>query len=177
VAMPQMKKIILISLIFISTCSHGQDTKPPKEALDSLYSQAIKGRLDLLLQGGPIYFEQNEVTARIDNKIGHFKFLNDSEFIQESLDQKRMINAIRTTHKIISNDTIDVNFGTVGITAKRQIHFNKGIRFKKANFAISCKGTNGYQPDFRFVLNESNGTWELVLNRFQDEMNKAGNNR
>ncbi|MEQ6169108.1 hypothetical protein AAOE16_18055 [Ekhidna sp. MALMAid0563] len=171
-----MKKVILISLVFASTYLNGQDSDIATEVLDSLYSRAIDGRIDLMLQGGPIFFEQNEVTARIENNVGHFKFLNDSELIQESLDRKRTVNAIRTVHKVISQDTIDVNFGTVGVTAKRQIHFYKGLRFKKANFAVSCGGTNGYQPDFRFVLN-SNGTWELLTNRFLDEMNKADNSR
>lgn len=170
-----MKKALLISLIFVSTLLYGQDPNLSNEVLDSLYSQAINGRLDLLLQSGPIFFEQNEVTERIDNKVGHFRFLNESELIQESLDRKRTINAIRTVHKIISKDTIDVNFGTVAVTAKRQIHFNKGLRFKKANFAISCGGTNGYKPDFRFTLNESDGTWNLITNRLLDEMNKTDN--
>ncbi|MEP4531623.1 MAG: hypothetical protein ABJ004_00965 [Cyclobacteriaceae bacterium] len=170
-----MKKVILISLIFVSTYSNGQDSDIANTVLDSLYSQAIQGRFDLVLVGGPIFFEQNEITRRIDSPFGHFLFLNENELIQESLDRKRTINAIRTTHKIISHDTIDVNFGTVEVTAKRQIHFHKGLRFKKANFAISCGGTNGYQPDFRFVLNNSTGIWELLTNRYLNEINKADN--
>lgn len=168
-----MKKVILISLIFVSTYLNGQDLDVSTEVLDSLYSKAIKGRLDLMIQSGPIFFEQNEITTRIGNNIGHFKFLNDTELIQESLDRKRTISAIRTTHKIISQDTIDVNFGTLAVSAKRQIHFYRGLRFKKANFAISCGGTNGYQPDFRFVLNKYTGIWQLLTNRYLDEMNKA----
>ncbi|WP_420583274.1 hypothetical protein [Reichenbachiella sp.] len=171
-----MKKAILISLIFASTYSNAQDSNVSTEVLDSIYFQAIEGRIDLALVGGPIFFEQNEVTARIGN-INHFRFLSDSELIQESLNRKQTINAIRTTHKIISQDTIDVNFGNVAVTAKRQIHFHKGLRFKKADFAISCGGTNGYQPDFRFVLDNSTGTWKLLTNRYLDEIKKADNSR
>ena len=82
-----MKKVILISLVFASTYLNGQDSDIATEVLDSLYSQAIDGRIDLMLQGGPIFFEQNEVTARIGN-IRHFSFLNDRELIQKSLDSK-----------------------------------------------------------------------------------------
>lgn len=172
-----MKNVILISLVFVSTYLNGQDPEVTNEVLDSLFSQAINGRIDLMLQSGPIFFEQNEVTARIENNVGHFKFLNDNELIQESLDRKRTIKVIRTTHKIISADTIDVNFGLVDVTAKRKVHFYKGLRFKQAFFELHCGGTNGYQPDFRFALNNSNGTWELVNNRFLNEMNKDDNKR
>jgi hypothetical protein len=60
------------------------------------------------------------------------------------------------THRIISNDTVDINMGDASLTAKKM------LLKRKANFAVSCGGTNGYVPTARFAYNRSTMTWNKI---------------
>ena len=100
------------------------------------------------------------------NVSDRYKFLSNEELIDLSIKEKKTINIIRLTHKIIAKDTIDIIFGDVTVTAKRGIFFYRGIKFKKAEFSVGCRGTNGYQPDIRFVYDEKEKKWNILTNRF-----------
>jgi len=117
---------------------------------------------------GWTYVEQNECGKRIKdlNVSDRYKFLSNEELIDLAIKKKKVISITRVVHRLISNDTIDINFGIVNLSAKRGIFFSRGIKFKKATFSINCGGTNGYQPDVRFVFNEKVKKWEIVSNRY-----------
>ncbi len=104
-------------------------------------------------------------TANCNNQ----KFLANRELIKLSLKKRKSIGIIRMSHKIVAKDTIDINFGTILLTAKRGLFFNHGIRFKKATFLAVCRGTNGYQPDMRFVFNQKENRWDILTNQFITE--------
>jgi hypothetical protein len=138
------------------------------EILDSLYVKALNNRIDLLLQSDWHYVEMNEYGSRIKNLNvpERFKFLTTDELIDLSIKEKRTINVLRVVHNVISKDTIDINFGYIRFKGKRKLHFYKGIRFKKAEITVSCGGTNGYQPDIRFVFDNITNEWKIIKNRF-----------
>lgn len=146
----------------------GLNSIEPTE-LDSIYVKALNSRFLLLLSSGWKYVELNEYGQRIYkmNVSDRYKFLTDEELIDLSIKKKKSIRIIRLTHKIVAADTVDINFGEVNLTAKRKIHFNNGLKFRKAEFLLNCGGTGGYKPDMRFVFNREKKEWELISGRFK----------
>ena len=138
------------------------------QILDNLYVKALNNRFDLILQSGWHYVEMNEYGKRIKNLnlSDRYKFLTTDELINLSLKEKKAINVLRVVHNIISKDTVDINFGYLGFKGKRKLHYYKGLRFKKAEITIDCGGTNGYQPDIRFVFDSLTNEWKIKQNRF-----------
>jgi hypothetical protein len=159
-------RIVLIFILTIATIdtSYGQVDSIKRVDLDSLYVRTIKNQFDLMLSSGHKYFEVTQNTERIKDNVGVdiFKFLTQEELIDKSIKEKKSIRAYRVVHKIISTDTVDINIGDVMVTAKRSIHFNHGLRTRKANFSISCNGTNGYVPTSRYVFDKKLKTWDKV---------------
>ena len=166
------KNNLTIILILIGFLTFGQETERnriEKIELDSIYVKALNTRFDLLLSSGWKYIEPNEIGQRISelNVSDRYKFLTNEELIDLSIKEKKTVKIIRLTHKIIGIDTVDVNFGIVNVTGKRKIHFNNGLKFKKADFALDCGGTNGYVPDMRFVFDRKKNNWELKDGKYK----------
>ncbi len=173
-----MRTTLTIILTLIGLLTFGQENKLDEdgslinkiepELLDSLYVKALNHRLDLLLQSGWHYVEMNEYGSRIKNLNvpDRYKFLTTDELIDLSIKEKRTINVLRVVHNIISKDTVDINFGYIGFTGKRKLHFYKGMRFRKAEITVGCGGTNGYQPDIRFAFDSLTNEWKIIKNRF-----------
>ncbi|RXP46018.1 hypothetical protein EC396_14730 [Lutibacter sp. HS1-25] len=166
-----MKKTFVIILTLIGFLSFGQGNELnliEQNELDAIYVQALNSRFDLLLSSGWKYIELNDNGQRISiqNVSDRYKFLTNEELIDLSIKEKKTIRVLRLTHKIIGTDTVDINFGIINVTGKRKIHFNNGLKFKKADFALECGGTNGYIPDMRFVLDRKKDNWELTDGRY-----------
>ncbi|GAA0734510.1 hypothetical protein GCM10009430_49450 [Aquimarina litoralis] len=161
--------ITLILLTRINFIGNAQNDSIKSTELDKLYVRALNSRFDLLLSSGWRYIELNENGKRISklNVSEQYKFLTNEELIDLSIKKKKTIRVLRLTHKIIGTDTVDVNFGIVNVTGKRKIHFNNGLKFKKANFALNCGGTNVYVPDMRFVLDRKKNDWELIDGKYK----------
>ena len=152
--------------------SFGQETELnsiEKSEIDSIYVKALNSNFVLLLSSGWKYIELNENGKRISNLnvSDRYKFLTNEELIDLSIKQRKTIKIYRLTHKIIGIDTVDVNFGIVNVTGKRKIHFNNGLKFKKADFALDCGGTNGYEPDMRFVFDRKKNNCELIDGKYK----------
>jgi hypothetical protein len=161
----KMKRtIMLVLMLGVTKVSFGQADSIKRADLDSLYIRTIKSQLDLILSSGHKYFEVTENTSRIKDKIkiDIFKFLTDQELIDKSIKEKKTLTVYRVNHEIISSDTVDINIGTMAVSAKRAIHFNHGLRTKKASFMISCGGTNGYVPSDRYAFNKTTKTWDKI---------------
>ena len=159
-------------MTFIGFLSFGQETELnsiEKSEIDSIYVKALNSNFVLLLSSGWKYIELNENGKRISNLnvSDRYKFLTNEELIDLSIKQRKTIKIYRLTHKIIGIDTVDVNFGIVNVTGKRKIHFNNGLKFKKADFALDCGGTNGYVPDMRFVFDRKKNNWELIDGKYK----------
>ncbi len=151
-----MQKII--SKIFLDNISFISQTNYKPNELDSLYLRALELRIDLLLSSGNKYIEINNNTKRIvDHSISPiYNFVTSEELVRLTRKKKKGVDVYRMSHKIISKDTIDINFSTFTATSKG----------KELNCALHCGGTNGYQPDIRFALTKENLAWVVIENRF-----------
>jgi hypothetical protein len=156
--------LIIVSILF-NTLIYGQSNSISLPELDTLYFKTIQSQM-FFIQNATFYVEINETTKRLKNieELNYLKFMSNEELIKESLETKRNLNVIRVTHKIISQDTIDINIGYLDVKAKRALHFNRGLKFVKADFKLSCGGTNGYIPTGRFIYNSSNNKWNQIEN-------------
>ncbi|WP_460219321.1 hypothetical protein [Psychroserpens sp. MEBiC05023] len=139
---------IILFLTLASSSVSGQNNSIDSTELDNLYVQALNNRFDLLLSSGWKYIELNEYGSRIEglDVSDRYKFLTNKELTDLSIKEKKKINAFRVTHKIISKDTIDINFDLV--------------------FTDNGKETNGYQPGIRFVFNKKNKAWDILSNGY-----------
>jgi hypothetical protein len=128
------------------------------QILDSLYLRALGLRVDLVLSSGDKYFEINKNTYRIKGqKISPiYRFVTNEELIKLTKKVKEGVIVHRMSHKLISKDTIDVNFSTFTATSKG----------KQLYCALHCGGTEAYQPDIRFAWRNQEQYWYVIENRF-----------
>jgi len=136
-----------------------------KLTLDSIYIKALNSRFDLLLSSGQKFIEPNEQTDRIKNdfdKNSVYKFLSADELFDYAYKHGKTLKLYRVTHKQISKDTVDINFGDLALKVKKGIFFKNGLHFREANYSLACGGTNGYRPDFRFVYDNQTRTWKII---------------
>ncbi|MFK7747598.1 MAG: hypothetical protein AB8B65_04360 [Kordia sp.] len=157
--------VILLFFCLVQTESYAQNEKITTATIDSLYVKALNNRFDLTLSSGYISLEPTAESKRIKNKqvSNRYKFPSSEELKIRALQEKKTIGLIRLGHKIISNDTIDINLTNVGYTAE-QIKHSNGIVVSNEIFAISCGGTKGYQPSMRFVYDKIKNDWILIYN-------------
>jgi len=156
--------LILIFSFLIPDLIFGQSDNLSLAELDSMYVKTLDSQIELALSSGHKYFEINENTDRIKDmyEVGVFKFKTNDELVDEAIKRKKILTVYRVAHKVISADTVDVNIGQLCVSAKRAIHFNHGLKFKKANFGLLCSGTNGYVPTCRFVFDKTDEKWKKL---------------
>lgn len=160
-----MKVLFTLTLIFgFWHQSVGQTDAIDRSDLDSLYIRTLRSQFDLLLSSGHKYFEVNENTVRIKDKIDIpvYSFLSDEQLIDKAIKNNGSLTVYRVTHKVISPDTVDININTVVLAAKRSIHFDNGLKTKKAQYFISCGGTNGYVPTARYAFDHNTKAWTKI---------------
>lgn len=136
-----------------------------KQTLDSIYIKALNNQFDLLLSSGQKFIEPNEQTERIKNSFDHnsvYKFLSSKELFNYTYKHGKTLKLYRIMHKQISNDTIDIQFGNLTLTVKKGFSIKNGLHFRKANYVLDSDVTNRYIPDFRFVYNKEEKTWNIV---------------
>jgi|GEM_PF-1457473 len=136
-----------------------------KQTLDSIYLKALNSRIDLQLSSGWKFIEPNVQTERIKNNFDQnsvYKFLSSDEIFDYAYKHGKTLKLYRVTHKQISNDTIDINFGDLALEVKKGIFFKNGLHFREANYVLDCGGTIGYIPDFRFAYNKEDSTWDII---------------
>ena len=157
-----MKGLFTLTLI-LGFChvSLGQTDAIDKSDLDILYIRTLRHQFDLLLSSGHKYFEVNENTARIKDKIDVpvYSFLSEEQLIDKAIKNNGSLTVYRVTHKVISQDTIDINISSVVLTAKRSLHFDNGLKTKRAHYLIPCGGTNGYVPTARYAFDPNTKAW------------------
>jgi hypothetical protein len=164
---PKMKKIILFCFLISNfTLINAQEIK--SETLDSLYVKSLNNRYDLLLSSGYKYIEPNNETERIKSKfdLSVYKFENQEKLFKIAYKNNKELNLYRINHKIVSKDTIDINIGEIFMTVRKGIYFKNKLHFKKTFISIPCGGTNGYQPDFRYVFSQKDNKWIVISEYF-----------
>lgn len=159
----KMKRLIFIFCVFANTVWAQSDSITVDE-LNTLYIRTIESFDYPKNLNTDQYFEVTANTERIKDRISqpHFKFLTDHELIHKAIKEHGAITANRVVHKIISKDTVDINLGSIEVTANRGIFFRYGLHFRKANFALACGGTEGYIPTARFVRNVASNEWSKI---------------
>lgn len=157
--------LILIIFGFNSSLIFAQETD--KLTLDSIYIKSLNGRFDFLLSSGTKFIEPNEQTERIKNNFKHsvYGFYSSDELFDYAYKHGKTLRLYRITHKQISKDTIDISFSDLSLTVKKGLFFKNGLHFREANYSLSCGGTEGYVPDFRFVYDKTNKTWIIIGGR------------
>lgn len=161
--MRQFLTILLFLPLSITTLA--QSEKISQSELDSLYLKTIQSRYFFLLNV-TIYVEINQFTERLRSIKGldYLAFMTNEQLIKESLKSKKQLDVIRLVHRHISSDTIDINIGYLKVKAKRALTFNQGLKFTKADFQLSCGGTNGYVPTCRFYYDSELDKWIKLEN-------------
>ena len=107
---------------------------------------------------------------RIKNEIKYpFKFSYGKELFNEAYRKNNhSLTLYRIYPKTISKDTIDINIAPISMKARKGVFFKpKKLHFKKVEINIPCGGTNGYQPDFRYVYNSEINTWINIAPKFK----------
>jgi hypothetical protein len=159
---PHKKYFKQISLL-LETIPNNQEID--KQTLDSIYIKALNSRFDLQLSSGQKFIESNEQTERIKNNFDHnsvYNFLSADELFDYAYKHGKTLKLYRVTHKQISKDTIDINFGDLSLSVKKGVFFKNGLHFREANYSIACGGTNGYIPDFRFAYDKEKNIWKII---------------
>lgn len=100
-----------------------------------------------------------------------YKFLTNDQLFKIALKKKKPLTVYRMTHKEIYQDTIDINFCTLTLTAKRKFHWNKGLKFLRIDYSVCSGEENDYQPDFRFIKNVETKNWQVKENKFKKNKN------
>jgi hypothetical protein len=153
-------RISILFILAIGTLNNvfGQPDPVKTSDLDSMYLKTLKSQFDLMLSSGHKYFRVDKNTERIKDKVNVdiFKFISENDLINKSIKEKKTISVYFVVHKIISIDTVDINISDASLTAK------KTLWKRKANFAVSCGGTNGYVPTARFAYNSLTMTWDRI---------------
>ncbi len=147
-----------ILFLFGFHCSLISQSMVEGRGLDSLYLRALKLRVDLLLSSGYKYFEINKNTDRIKEQSisSNYIFVTTEDLIKLSKNKKEGIEVYRMSHKLISSDTVDINFSL----------FTAHSKGTDLYCALHCGGTIGYHPDIRFALRKNDQVWEVIENRF-----------
>jgi hypothetical protein len=160
---PHKKYFKQISLL-LETIPNNQE-QIDKQTLDSNYIKALNNRFDLQLSSGQKFIEPNEQTERIKNNFDHnsvYNFLSADELFDYAYKHGKTLKLYRVTHKQISKDTIDINFGDLSLSVKKGVFFKNGLHFREANYSLACGGTNGYIPDFRFAYDKEKNIWKII---------------
>ncbi len=158
--------LLLILSFFYSNLTYSQSQK----LIDSLIIRSLDSRLDLQISSGIKYIEPNEIAFRIKNEIKYpFKFSYGKELFNEAYRKNNhSLTLYRIYPKTISKDTIDINIAPISMKARKGVFFKpKKLHFKKVEINIPCGGTNGYQPDFRYVYNSEINTWINIAPKFK----------
>ncbi|TXK47685.1 hypothetical protein FVR03_09070 [Pontibacter qinzhouensis] len=183
-----MEKILAVvfSCLFFSS-ANGQTESSQKEDYTSLYLATIENLDYLKSSNEPQYFELTENTEKIKDKITvkNITFPTGKELTKLALKEKNGLTIWRVVHKVIADDTVDINIGPVDYTARRGVFFYNGRPyFTKINLAISCGGTERYQPTQRFAFDHVKQEWNAIAyvkpktfrERLLEEQQKMKNN-
>ena len=161
-----MKYYLIFATLIISNSSFAQ--KNHEDVIDSLIIKSLNLRFDLLLSSGIKYIEPNKYAVKVKDKINYpYKLLVGNTLFYKAYTQKsNSLELIRIVPQFISKDTIDINFSQVFLKVQKGLYLKPKLHFKKAELFLSCGGTNGYQPDFRYVYNSNNQSWKNISEKY-----------
>jgi hypothetical protein len=155
-------KILFITAgMLFSGNSRGQEVLMQKD-VDTLYIKALNQRLDWALSSEYKYINLEDQSSALQ-KMFHLtplKLLREEELIEISRKLKREIIVHTLDYKIISKDTVDVNFGQYKLKGLRQ----KGKNSPLAEITECNCGLKAYDPDIRFLFRDEH--WTILKSKF-----------
>ena len=152
--------IFTLTYLFAINC-FGQK-KLSQNDIDTLYVKALQQRMDWALSSGYKYLDIYNQTNAPQTILteGQIKILNQDEIIKISRKENKEFTVYTISHKIISKDTVDVNFGKYKLKGLKK----KGKKSPHAEISECKCGVANYKPDIRFVL--INNKWKIIKSKF-----------
>ncbi|GEM_PF-2565621 len=144
-------KLISIFLLLTSTQIFAQKHYD----LEYMYISTLEYYFDSN-QGNNIQLVVDTLVDSLPESLKGNRFIYYLHADRALLNQKsRSFNLFRISHKIINQDTVDINIGGWTANVKKGFFIRNGkLSFRKIELAAWCGGTMGYIPTKRFVILE-----------------------
>lgn len=157
-----MTKLIAILIIILPTVSFGQDIND--SLLTTFYNKTITLYFSDTSSNHKIKFDNILLQTDFDtlgliknSGLHKFKYFDSKTNKHSVLDRPFKINNGRhiywVDHKIIQQDTIDINIGGWTI---------ESVTKKRMSMSAWCGGPMGYIPDARFIFDKEKKTWKFI---------------
>jgi hypothetical protein len=157
-----MTKLITILIIILPKVSFGQDIND--SLITTFYNKTIALYFSETSFSNKTKFERILLLTDFDtiglikySDLNKFKYFDSKTNKHSVLDHPFKINNGRNiywvNHKILEQDTIDINIGGWTI---------ENVTKKTMSLSAWCGGTMGYIPDGRFIFEKEKKTWTFV---------------
>jgi hypothetical protein len=155
-------KIIFFSLTLLFAINCFGQEKLGQNDIDTLYVKALQQRIDWTLSSGYKYLDIGNQTNAPQTIFaeGQIKILPQDEIIKISRKENKEFTVYTISYRIISPDTVDVNFGEYKLKGLKK----KGKHSPLAEISECKCGVVNYKPDIRFVL--INNKWKIIESKF-----------
>ena len=139
-------------------------SQPSPITIDSLVVRALRSSAGPVHFGATVYLEPNEFALRIRDHVAYpYKLIWGKQLFKKARKNKdNSLELLRIAPKVISEDTIDINWGDVSFKARKGIFFWRGLHFRQELYSLSCGGTAGYKPNLRFVYHADSEKWRCI---------------
>jgi hypothetical protein len=157
-----MTKLITILIIILPTISFGQDIND--SLLTTFYNNTIALYFSDTSFSNKTKFDRILLQTDFDTtKLIKYSGLNKFKYFDSKTNKHSVLdkpfkknngrNIYCVNHKIIQQDTIDINIGGWTI---------ESVTKKTMSLGAWCGGTMGYIPDGRFIFDKEKKTWTFV---------------
>ncbi len=160
--MYKLLKIILLNHLLLFAIKIEAQTELKQADIDTLYVKALEQRFDWMLSSGYKYIdiENQSVAPQKVFRNNMIKILSQNEIIEISRKEKKEFTVYRMSYKIISKDTVDINFSEYKLKGLKRNGKNSPLA--EINERKCCD--RDYKPDIRFVLKENK--WQIIRSKF-----------
>lgn len=150
--------ILAVSTADIAYC------QPSPTTIDNLVVRALNSTAASSHSGALVYIEPNELSLRIRDRIAYpYVLIWGKQLFKEARKNKdNSLALLRIVPKVISEDTIDINWSDVSFKARKGIFFWRGLHFRQELYSLSCGGTAGYKRNLRFVYHADSEKWRCI---------------
>jgi hypothetical protein len=160
--MKALFKIIFFLFAMLYAMTGSAQEKLAQNDIDTLFVKALQQRMDWMFSSGYKYVdidEQSDAPQKIFKSP--IKVLSKNDIIDISHKEKKELTVYTMEYKIISTDTVDINFGDYNLKALRK----KGKNSPLAEITqFKCGIEGDYEPDIRFVF--INNKWKIIKSKF-----------
>lgn len=155
-------KIIFFCFALLLVDNSKAQEKLSQNDIDTLYVKALQQRIDWSLSSGYKYVDidnQSSAPQKIFS-TGLIKILPQEVIIEISRKENKEFTVYNMSYLMISQDTVDVNFGEYKLKGLKK----RGRNSPRAEISECKCGTEKYEPDIRFVF--INNKWKIIRSKF-----------